>query len=92
VIDSFRCKETEKLWWTGKSRKFVAIAKVAKRKLVMLNNAVDLRDLKSASANQLEALKGDRVGQHAIRINRQFRLCFVFRRGDAYDVEIVDYH
>jgi toxin HigB-1 len=92
VIASFHCKETEKLWWTGKSRKFVAVANVAKRKLMMLNNATDLHDLKAPPGNHLEALKEDRIGQHAIRINDQFRVCFVFRKGNAYNVEIINYH
>jgi toxin HigB-1 len=92
VIESFRCKETEKLWQTGQSRKFGSIAQVAKRKLMMLNNAVDLRDLKAPPGNQLEALKDNRKGQHAIRINDQYRVCFIFREGNAHHVEIVDYH
>jgi toxin HigB-1 len=92
VIDSFRCKETEKLWQTGRSRKFGSIAQVAKRKLMMLNNAADLRDLKVPPGNQLEALKDERKGQHSIRINDQYRVCFIFKEGNAYNVEIVDYH
>jgi toxin HigB-1 len=76
VIENFRCEETEKLWQTGRSRKFTLIAQVAKRKLVMLNNATDLRDLKSPPGNQLEALKNERKGQHSIRINRQYSSLF----------------
>jgi toxin HigB-1 len=92
VIESFQCKETEKLWQTGRSRKFGSIAQVAKRKLVMLNNAADLRDLKVPPGNHLEALKDDRKGQHSIRINDQFRVCFIFKEGNAHHVEITDFH
>lgn len=92
MIENFRCKETEKLWQTGRSRKFVLITQVAKRKLVMLNNAADLRDLKSPPGNQLEALKDERKGQHSVRINRQYRVCFIWKEGNAHNVEIVDYH
>jgi proteic killer suppression protein len=92
VIESFRCKETEKLWQTGQSGKFGSIAQVAKRKLMMLNSAADLRDLKVPPGNKLEALKDERKGQHAIRINDQYRVCFIFSEGNAHHVEIVDYH
>jgi proteic killer suppression protein len=92
VIESFRCKDTEKLWKAGSSRKFGSIAKVAIRKLLMLNNAADLRDLFAPPGNQLEGLKGKRAGQHSIRINDQYRICFNFKEGKAYHVEITDYH
>ena len=65
---------------------------VARRKLRMLNNAVELNDLRVPPANRLEALRGNRAGQHSIRINDQWRICFQWRDGDAYNVEIVDYH
>ena len=65
---------------------------IARRKMRMLNNAATLEDLRIPPANRLEALKGDRAGMHSIRINQQWRLCFRWTRGDAYDVEIVDYH
>ncbi|MGH9492212.1 MAG: type II toxin-antitoxin system RelE/ParE family toxin [Terriglobales bacterium] len=65
---------------------------MAQRKLQQLEAAVELRDLSSPPGNRLEALRGDRKGQHSIRINDQWRICFVWRDGDAYDVEIVDYH
>jgi proteic killer suppression protein len=58
----------------------------------MLNNAADLRDLKSPPGNQLEALKDERKGQHSVRINRQYRVCFIWKEGNAHNVEIVDYH
>jgi proteic killer suppression protein len=92
VIESFRSKETEKLWQTGSSRKFGSITKAATRKLMMLNNATDLRDLKAPPGNHLEVLKDDRKGEHSIRINDQYRVCFIFRKGNAHDVEITDYH
>jgi proteic killer suppression protein len=68
------------------------IQEVARRKLRMLNNAQTLTDLQAPPNNRLEALKGDRVGEHSIRINRQWRLCFIWQDGNALDVEIVDYH
>jgi proteic killer suppression protein len=68
------------------------LAKVARRKLRMLDVAISLEDLKMPPGNRLEALSGDRAGQHSIRINDQFRLCFVWRDGNAAQVEIVDYH
>lgn len=68
------------------------VIRIAYRKLVQLHNARCLKDLQAPSGNRLEKLKGDRAGQHSIRINRQWRICFVWRDGDAYDVEIVDYH
>jgi proteic killer suppression protein len=92
VVESFRCKESEKLWETGHSRKFRSIAKVAKRKLMMLNSAADLRDLKAPSNDHLETLKNDRKGQHSIRINKQYRVCFIFRKGNALNVKNCDYH
>ena len=64
----------------------------AQRKLMMLNNAVNLNDIRAPPGNRLEALSGDRRGQHSIRINDQWRLCFVWSEGDAYQVEMVDYH
>lgn len=93
VIRSFRSRETEKIWEGERSRRLpTAIQQVARRKLRMLANAATLDDLRIPPANRLEALKGDRRGQHAIRVNDQFRICFVWRGGDAHDVEIVDYH
>ena len=74
------------------SRRFQAIARVAQRKLHQLDAAAELRDLAVFPGNQLEALKGDRHGQHSIRVNDQYRVCFLWRDGDAYAVEIVDYH
>lgn len=92
MIRDFRCKDTEALFNDLSSRRFQAIQNVARRKLEMLEAAKKLDDLKTPPGNRLEALKGNRCGQHSIRINDQWRLCFRWRNGDACDVEIVDYH
>jgi proteic killer suppression protein len=92
VIRSFRCAETERLHGRQPSRRFRAIERIAQRKLMQLHSATGLRDLMAPPGNRLEALRGDRKGQHSIRINDQWRLCFVWRDGGAYEVEIVDYH
>jgi toxin HigB-1 len=93
VIRSFKCKETEKIFNRLFSRKFPNnIQRVALRKLRMLNRAVSLQDLLVPPGNRLEELKGNRKGQHSIRINDQWRICFNWKKNDAYDVEIVDYH
>ncbi len=93
VIRSFKCRETEKIWGGQSSRKFPHnIQNTARRKLRIINNAQDLRDLRIPPANNLEALHMDRQGQHSIRINDQYRICFIWRSGEAYQVEIVDYH
>jgi len=92
VIRSFRCAETERLHHRLPSRRFQAVERVARRKLRQLDSANELRDLAAPPANRLEALHGDRKRQYSVRINDQWRLCFVWRDGNAYDVEIVDYH
>ncbi|MBW1939413.1 MAG: type II toxin-antitoxin system RelE/ParE family toxin [Deltaproteobacteria bacterium] len=93
MIKSISDKETAKIFRREKSRKLPAdIQQVAYRKLRMLNNAQNLQDLRVPPANRLEKLKGDRAGQYSIRINERWRICFRWRGGDAYDVEIVDYH
>jgi len=92
VIRSFRDPETARIARREHSRRFAAIERVALRKLRQVDAATSLRDLASPPGNQLEALKGDRAGQHSIRINDQWRICFVWRDRDAYEVEIVDYH
>jgi toxin HigB-1 len=92
VIKSFRSREAEKLHNREGSRKFKAIERTVLRKLRQLDAARKLEDLAAPPGNHLEALGGDRKGQHSIRINRQWRFCFVWRNGDAYEVEIVDYH
>ena len=92
MIKSFHCKDTEKLFNRERSRKFQTIERTARRKLEMVNAAKDLRDLAQPPNTKLEALKKERAGQHAIRINDQWRVCFVWRDGHTYEVEIVDYH
>ncbi len=93
MIKSFKSEETERIFARQRSRKLpVAIQQVALRKLRMLNNAVSLNDLRIPPANRLEKLVGDRAGQYSIRINDQWRICFEWQAGDAYNVEITDYH
>jgi proteic killer suppression protein len=92
VIKTFRCPQTEDLYRRRRSKRFQSVAQVARRKLRQLDSAAELRDLAAPPGNRLEALHGDRRGQHSIRINDQWRICFAWRDGDAYDVEIVDYH
>lgn len=92
MIKSFKCKHTEELVKTGKTRSFNAIQRTAERKLQQLLSAEALKDLKSPPGNRLEPLSGDREGQHSIRINDQWRLCFRWTDEGAEDVEIVDYH
>ena len=92
MIRSFRSKETEQLHARQRVKRFRGFERVAQRKLQQLEAAVELRDLSSPPGNRLEALRGERKGQHSIRINDQWRICFVWGDGDAYDVEIVDYH
>jgi proteic killer suppression protein len=92
MIRTFGCKDTESLFNDRPVRRFAAIERVARRKLLYLHQARRLDDLRVPPANRLEALKGRRKGQHSIRINDQWRVCFRWKRGDAYEVEIVDYH
>lgn len=93
MIVSFACKETEKIWQGKQSRKFPAnIQDRALMKLGWIDAANVVQDLRVPPSNHLEALKGNRKGQMSIRINNQWRICFVFHNGDAYEVEIVDYH
>lgn len=93
MLNSFRCSETEKIARSNVSRKFPqGMQRVALRKLRQLEAANTLDDMRIPPGNRLEPLKGSREGQHSVRINNQWRLCFRFENGDAYDVEIVDYH
>jgi toxin HigB-1 len=92
VIKSFRCPETERLFHRQNNRRFQGFERIAQRKLRQLDSATELRDLASPPGNHLEAMRGIRHGQHSIRINGQWRLCFVWSGGDALNVEIVDYH
>lgn len=93
MTKSFRCKETEKIFGRRYSRKFPSrLQRGALRKLVMIDAAKKLDDLRIPPATRLEKLSRDRRGQHSIRINDQWRVCFRWRDGNAHDVEIVDYH
>lgn len=93
MIKSFKDKETEKLFNRHFSKKLPQdLQHLARRKLVMLDAAPELNALRIPPGNKLEALKGDRKGQHSLRINDQWRVCFMWKTGDAYDVEIADYH
>ena len=93
MIKSFACKETKKLFNREFSRKLLQdIQRVARRKLEILDAAEVLQDLQIPPSNRLEKLSGDRKGQYSIRINDQWRICFEWQRGDAYNVEIADYH
>ena len=92
MIQSFGSTDTEKLFPYHHSERFRAVERVALRKLLQLHAATELQVLASPQGNQLEELRGDRKGQHSIRINDQWCICFVWRDGHCYDVEIVDYH
>lgn len=93
MIATFRDADTKLLWQTGKSRRIPAgIQRTVFKKLAILNAALQLQNLTVPPGNRLEALTGNRKGQHSIRINQQYRICFVWRDGNAFDVEIVDYH
>ncbi|UJO99562.1 MAG: type II toxin-antitoxin system RelE/ParE family toxin [Nitrosomonas sp.] len=92
MIRGFRDKKTQ-LFFAGETvKEFSGFRKAAERKLTMLDNASDLKDLLAPPGNRLEMLKGDRAGQHSIRINEQWRICFAWRPDGPYEVEIADYH
>jgi len=92
MIKTFRSKDTERLHQRERVLRFRSFERVAQRKLRQLDAAVNLADLASPPGNRLEALRGERAGQHSIRINDQWRICFRWKEGNAYEVEIVDYH
>jgi proteic killer suppression protein len=93
MIKSFKCKKTEKVYLRKTVKAFPENLLVrARRKLLMINASSSLKDLEIPPANRLEKLTGDREGAYSIRINDQWRICFYFKNGDAFDVEIVDYH
>ena len=93
MIKTFHCRHTEQIFNFDRVRTWdMAVQKATLRKLKWLDAAVDLNDLRIPPANRLEKLKGDREGQHSIRVNDQYRLCFIWRDGHAYHVELIDYH
>ncbi len=92
MIKSFRRKDTQRLFTDRFVRRFQAIERSARRKLETLNAATSIEDLRLIPGNHFETLKGDREGQFSIRINDQWRLCFEWREGDSFEVEVVDYH
>lgn len=92
MIKSFRCRDTENLFRDRVVGRFGAIERAARRKLAIIDAAENLEDMRAPPGNRLEALRGNRAGQHSIRINDQWRLCFVWNGKDALNVEIVDYH
>lgn len=93
MIVSFACRQTQRLFRRLRPKRFpLEILRVALRKLVMLDSAARLEDLRVPPGNRLEALRGDRQGQHSIRVNDRWRICFTWRDGNAHGVEMVDYH
>jgi len=92
MISSFKCKDTQELYETGVNRRFASIARVALRKLDMLAAATMVETLRVPPGNRLEQLRGNRAGQWSVRINDQWRLCFIWSGTNAENVEIVDYH
>ncbi len=92
MIKTFRSKETSQLFSRRRVRRFQSFEQDAREKLLLLHAATNVNDLRVPPGNRLEKLKGDRAGQWSIRINRQWRICFTWRDGNAYEVEIVDYH
>jgi toxin HigB-1 len=92
MIKSFRDKDTEAFFEGKAVKRFSGFKKAAERKLTMLDSAAELRDLLAPPANRLEKLTGNRGGQHSIRINDQWRICFVWKNDGPYEVEITDYH
>jgi proteic killer suppression protein len=92
MIRSFKCSDTEALFRSERVARFKAIERAARRKLLQLHAAEELRSLRIPPGNRLEPLKSDRNGQHSIRINDQYRICFTWTSSGVFDVEIVDYH
>jgi proteic killer suppression protein len=92
MIQSFKDADTKELFETGFSRRWTGIEAVARRKLDQIDTSITLSDLRIPPGNRLEQLKGDRAGQHSIRVNKQYRISFVWKADGAHDVEIADYH
>jgi proteic killer suppression protein len=92
MIKTFKCKDTENLFNDLDEKKFRGISRPARIKLEVLNAAISINSLRVPPGNRLEPLKGNRQGQHSIRINNQWRICFIWKEENAFEVEIVDYH
>ncbi len=92
MIQSFKDGDTKELFETGWSKRWASIQAAAVRRLDQIENAISLSDLRIPPGNRLETLKGDRAGQHSIRINKQFRICFIWKADGAHELEIADYH
>ena len=92
MIGGFKDEETKRIFFREKSRRYASLSRSILRKLLQIEAAVSLEQLQAPPGNRLELLRGDRAGQHSIRINDQFRLCFFWKEGYAYDLEITDYH
>lgn len=92
MIQSFKDADTKELFETGSSRRWASIKVVASRKLDQIEASINLNELRIPPGNRLEALRGDRIGQHSIRINDQYRICFIWKEDGAHEVEITDYH
>ena len=93
MIKTFKCKETQKVYKREFSKKLPQdIQRASYKKLLMIDASIDIEDLRIPPANRLEKLSGDREGQYSIRINKQYRICFLWENGSAFDIEIVDYH
>jgi len=92
MIGSFKDEDTRRIYRREKTRRFHSLARVILRKLLQIEASIELDKLRVPPGNRLELLHGDREGQHSIRVNDQFRICFVWRDGYAYDIEVADYH
>ena len=93
MIKSFKSKETEKVWEGGSSKKLpIEIQRIARRKLRMINNSIDINDLRIPPSNRLEKLSGNLKNHHSIRINDKWKIMFIWKQGHAFDVQIIDYH
>jgi len=92
MIHSFKDADTKELFETGSSRRWASIKVVSSRKLDQIEASINLNELRIPPGNRLEALRGDRIGQHSIRINDQYRICFIWKEDGAHEVEITDYH
>jgi toxin HigB-1 len=92
MIGGFKDEEAERIYQRESSRRYGPLSRIILRKLLSIESAITVDKLRSPPGNHLELLKGDRAGQYSIRVNQQFRICFTWRDGHAYDIEIADYH